>query len=736
MRFNVLKPDWVSERTAFTRRGVQISSIALALGLSFASVGLSAAGSSMSILPSGIVPLDKGEQGESLVATKLSLQMTPGPREGVLSIELTNNSRLPIRILRDDTPFDDAYGGDLLRILPAGKGGLHQEFAAYVGPVYRRLDVDESRFIKLAAGASLSADVDFAADYRIPADGDYRIRYTGTFHILDGALARDSSDVMDQTDSWQPNTESVELSLSASSLVARPRAQPPQLGNCSTVQSNTLVTATTNAEAFVDESLQSLRSTPVASRSTSPRYTAWFGAYSEANYAVVDSVYDRMSSVLTNEAISYQCQPALCSSDSVLAYVQPFLSDTINLCPLFFDARLDDTYKAGTIVHELSHFLRIAGTEDLAYGPTAAATLAQSSNTDALQNADNYNYFATNNQPPLPMIDDGSTGSEIINEVPESVAPSTQPALIPLTGGNTVRNELLEDGLDLFVVTGAVALELTSLSGDADLYVYNSADFSDSALICSSLEFSADSTLDSCSVVGEEDVFVAVHGFTTVSYELAAVLESDSGNDVVTGAVELAVGDTDTGILGSREDFLYSVITPARIVLTSLTGDADLYVFGDSALTTESIVCSSTLTTPEDSCELSGDGRVYIGVIGYAEENSYSLGIEALTPVAVATAPPVVIDQEAPEVVDTEAPEVGDASSPVIVGSAPPVVGTTNPPVDDDPMRTAAQDSSLGSSSGGSSGSGAFSFIMLLILAVAALAFKTCRRDALHNFIR
>ena len=729
MRFNVSKPDWANERTAFTKYGVQMSTIALALGLSFSSAGLSAASGSMSILPSGIVPLDKGEQGDAPVAARLSLQMTPGPREGVMSIELTNNGNLPIRILRDDTPFDDAYGGDLLRILPAGKGGLHQEYAPYVGPVYRRLVIDESRFIEVAAGASLSADVNFAADYRIPADGNYRIRYAGSFHILNNdELARDSSELMNQTDIWQPSAESVELGLSASSLVSQPRAQPPQLGNCSTVQSNALVTATVDAEAFADESLQSLRSTAVASRSTSPRYTTWFGAYSEANYATVDLIYDRISSVLTNETVTYQCQPTLCSSDSVVAYVQPFLRETINLCPLFFEARLEDSYRAGTIMHELTHLLRIAGTEDLAYGPTAAATLAQSSSTDALQNADNYNYFATNDQPPLPMIDDGSTGGETVNEVPDEAAPNTGPALTSLAGGNTVRSELSEGGLDLFAVTGAVALELTSLSGDADLYVYDSADFAESALVCSSVEFSANSTLDSCLVVGEEDVFVVVHGFTNASYELAAVPQRDTGNDAVASAVELAVGQTDTGLLGSREDFLYTAIMPARIVLTSLTGEADLYVFADGDLTTESIVCSSTLTTPEESCELSSEGRVYIGVIGYAEENSYSLGIEALTPEVVAMDPPVVVDREPPEVVDAAPPEVVNTGSPVIVESTPPVSEGTNPPSDDDPVQTVAQV--------GSSGGGAVSFIMLLLLAITALASRTCQAGTLNKYAR
>jgi peptidyl-Lys metalloendopeptidase len=49
----------------------------------------------------------------------------------------------------------------------------------------------------------------------------------------------------------------------------------------------------------------------------------------------------------------------------------------------------------------MSHFNVVAATDDHAYGQTAAKSLASSSPTRALDNADNHEYFAENT-PSLP----------------------------------------------------------------------------------------------------------------------------------------------------------------------------------------------------------------------------------------------------------------------------------------------------------------------------------------------
>lgn len=52
--------------------------------------------------------------------------------------------------------------------------------------------------------------------------------------------------------------------------------------------------------------------------------------------------------------------------------------------------------KAGTIVHEQSHFRVNGGTEDFVYGQGRAKNLARTNPTQAIMNADNHEYFAEN----------------------------------------------------------------------------------------------------------------------------------------------------------------------------------------------------------------------------------------------------------------------------------------------------------------------------------------------------
>jgi hypothetical protein len=53
--------------------------------------------------------------------------------------------------------------------------------------------------------------------------------------------------------------------------------------------------------------------------------------------------------------------------------------------------------QAGTIIHESFHFTANSGTNDYAYGQSAAKSLAISNLANAVMNADNHEYFAENN---------------------------------------------------------------------------------------------------------------------------------------------------------------------------------------------------------------------------------------------------------------------------------------------------------------------------------------------------
>ncbi|HKX84772.1 MAG TPA: M35 family metallo-endopeptidase, partial [Pyrinomonadaceae bacterium] len=68
----------------------------------------------------------------------------------------------------------------------------------------------------------------------------------------------------------------------------------------------------------------------------------------------------------------------------------------IYLCNAFWNAPAQGTdSKAGTLVHEMSHFTVVAGTDDHAYGQTACKKLAKRPQK-AIDNADSHEYFAEN----------------------------------------------------------------------------------------------------------------------------------------------------------------------------------------------------------------------------------------------------------------------------------------------------------------------------------------------------
>jgi len=50
--------------------------------------------------------------------------------------------------------------------------------------------------------------------------------------------------------------------------------------------------------------------------------------------------------------------------------------------------------KAGTLVHEISHYNTVGGTKDNAYGQAACQTLAKDHPDKAKQNADSFEYFS------------------------------------------------------------------------------------------------------------------------------------------------------------------------------------------------------------------------------------------------------------------------------------------------------------------------------------------------------
>jgi peptidyl-Lys metalloendopeptidase len=155
----------------------------------------------------------------------------------------------------------------------------------------------------------------------------------------------------------------------------------PQSG-CSSTQ----VSQTSSAESQAGTQISRARSS--LSQGSTNLYSTWFGAYSSSNLNTLSSDFSAMGSALTKSR--YTCNGASCSNN-VYAYVFPSdSSQTIYLCNVFWQLPQE---RAETIVHELSHFTRLAGTNDYTYGRSSCQSLARSNPRNAIRNADNQCYF-------------------------------------------------------------------------------------------------------------------------------------------------------------------------------------------------------------------------------------------------------------------------------------------------------------------------------------------------------
>jgi peptidyl-Lys metalloendopeptidase len=96
---------------------------------------------------------------------------------------------------------------------------------------------------------------------------------------------------------------------------------------------------------------------------------------------------------MSNAAVKFDCG----CKKKYYAYVYPNQPYNIYVCSVFWSAPMTGTdSKAGTLVHEMSHFYVVASTDDYVYGQTNAKNLAITNPNNAVDNADNHEYFAEN----------------------------------------------------------------------------------------------------------------------------------------------------------------------------------------------------------------------------------------------------------------------------------------------------------------------------------------------------
>ena len=318
--------------------------------------------------------------------------------DGNLEVTITNTSRKAARIPRWQLP-SSAIEANLFHISFGG------EQVRYQGAMIKRGVPTAADFAILRPGQSHRAVVNLGAAYDLSAVGSYNVTFAAPLQyasMSDGAMLKQSNGLpmIAQGASIQMWMGASEVKNAARRIAAAAKPTKPGTGGsvvngvsyvgCSSTQINGAGSAVNSARSYAENAKGYLNT-----GATGPRYTSWFGAYTSSrynsvkqNFAAIDTAMDQSGGQIK---INCGC------NQSYYAYVYPTRPYEIFVCRAFWSAPNTGTdSKAGTLIHEMSHFNVVAGTDDWAYGQTAARSLANSDPAKAVDNADNHEYFAEN----------------------------------------------------------------------------------------------------------------------------------------------------------------------------------------------------------------------------------------------------------------------------------------------------------------------------------------------------
>ena len=301
--------------------------------------------------------------------------------EVAVVVTMTNTSAATEYLLAWQTPFG-AVEAPLFEVTRDGQP------VPYLGRQVKRAAPTPADYIALAPGASRSVRVELSSLYAMGTTGAYSIRYRdgalqlfsrpGVAHALAEASAQPASVWIDGH-LGRGQSEALVVPDSGAGLT---------FSQCSNPQQQTITSAVAAAQAMATDGEAYMQQ-----KTLGPRYTTWFGAIQTERAMTVARHFVAIKDAFATKPVTVDCG----CQESYYAYVYPNQPYKIYVCNAFWSAPLTGTdSKGGTLVHEMSHFTVVAGTDDWAYGQSAAAALAISNPARAVDNADTHEYFSEN----------------------------------------------------------------------------------------------------------------------------------------------------------------------------------------------------------------------------------------------------------------------------------------------------------------------------------------------------
>jgi peptidyl-Lys metalloendopeptidase len=321
------------------------------------------------------------------VQLSLASPVVHGDANIAVDVAITNTTGHPVTLSRWQLPAEHLQG-PLFRITREDGSAV-----AYTGPLVKRVAAGEADRVHLAPGETLNYRVELTGTYEI-GNGRYAIEYVGRGKRDADADVESTAPVYLWTDG-RTVAPAADADREYLENLRKRAAGITYTGNCTSTQKTQLSSAVSAATSYATESDSYLGGTPGSTQ----RYVKWFGAYSSSRWNTAHTHFTNEENAFRNKPLTLDCS---CKDNNTYAYVYPNQPYKIYLCGAFWSAPMTGTdSKGGTLIHEMSHFYVVASTDDWAYGQTAAANLARTNPTRALDNADNHEYFAENH-PYLP----------------------------------------------------------------------------------------------------------------------------------------------------------------------------------------------------------------------------------------------------------------------------------------------------------------------------------------------
>jgi peptidyl-Lys metalloendopeptidase len=312
-----------------------------------------------------------------LGSSQLLANLYPNPAVGPASVilEFLNESPQTMALLRWNLPLDPRFGSDSFSV---HFNGLP---VSYLGPVVKYAGPFLSDYVMISPNGNYTVVVNLSDDYDFSIPGKYEVEFRAD--IMDYIDGKNILNVLKaKREEFSPlGVVSNRLEITTHESLAPKSMRAPY--PCSSTEEDDLYSAGAAQKTMSD--LGHKR----AVQGETPTYTEWFGAYTSGRHNTVSSCLNK---VLNNNLVAYACD----DQRGVYAYVYPAdTTRTIYVCEAFWSASEAGGFdtRAGTLIHELSHFNALCGTRDHVYGVNGARNLARTDPSRAVANADNFEYF-------------------------------------------------------------------------------------------------------------------------------------------------------------------------------------------------------------------------------------------------------------------------------------------------------------------------------------------------------